>query len=159
MGSFREIEARFNKYLSQPEENTEDAREYQKIFNKIHDVLSMRKERLAADNVLRAGGGPADRRFQQSAGRRCFRRSVPGHLYRMAAKTNGKNKGKMMDAMERETAPIPRKSLMESGVTVSSGSPSNQKGGRKGNSSSNPRGTIRATSIWKSAWWRCRPAN
>lgn len=25
MGSFREIEARFNKYLSQPEENTEDA--------------------------------------------------------------------------------------------------------------------------------------
>ena len=32
MGSFREIEARFNKYLSQPEESTEDAKEYQKIF-------------------------------------------------------------------------------------------------------------------------------
>lgn len=32
MGSFREIEARFNKYLSQPEESTEDAKEYQKNF-------------------------------------------------------------------------------------------------------------------------------
>lgn len=55
------------------------------------------------------------------------------------AKTNGKNKGKMMDAMEREIRTNTQKmSLMESGVTVSSGSPSNQKGGRKGNSSSNP---------------------
>ena len=34
MGSFREIEARFNKYLSQPEESTEDAKEYQKKFLK-----------------------------------------------------------------------------------------------------------------------------
>ena len=53
MGSFREIEARFNKYLSQPEESTEDAKEYQKIFEKLHETLSMRKEKLAADNVVR----------------------------------------------------------------------------------------------------------
>ena len=139
MGSFREIEARFNKYLSQPEENTEDAREYQKIFNKIHDVLSMRKERLAADNVLRQGvdlltaassnpldGGVSDALCQA--------------IYTAwQAKTNGKNKGKMMDAMEREIRTNTQKmSLMESGVTTSSGSASNQKGGKKGNSDSNP---------------------
>ena len=53
MGSFREIEARFNKYLSQPEESTEDAKEYQKIFEKLHETLSMRKEKLVADNVVR----------------------------------------------------------------------------------------------------------
>ncbi|MFR4416576.1 MAG: hypothetical protein ACLT8E_03815 [Akkermansia sp.] len=53
MGSFREIEARFNKYLSQPEESTEDAKEYQKIFEKLHETLSMRKEKLMADNVVR----------------------------------------------------------------------------------------------------------
>ena len=55
MGSFREIEARFNKYLSQPEESTEDAKEYQKIFEKLHETLSMRKEKLMADNVVRQG--------------------------------------------------------------------------------------------------------
>lgn len=55
------------------------------------------------------------------------------------AKTNGKNKGKMMDAMEREIRTNTQKmSLMESGVTTSSGSASNQKGGKKGNSDSNP---------------------
>ena len=139
MGSFREIEARFNKYLSQPEENTEDAREYQKIFNKIHDVLSMRKERLAADNVLRqvvdlltaASSNPLDGGVSDALCQAIYTA--------WQAKTNGKNKGKMMDAMEREIRTNTQKmSLMESGVTVSSGSPSNQKGGRKGNSSSNP---------------------
>ncbi len=139
MGSFREIEARFNKYLSQPEEDTEDAREYQKIFNKIHDVLSMRKERLAADNVLRqvvdlltaASSNPLDGGVSDALCQAIYTA--------WQAKTNGKNKGKMMDAMEREIRTNTQKmSLMESGVTVSSGSPSNQKGGRKGNSSSNP---------------------
>lgn len=139
MGSFREIEARFNKYLSQPEENTEDAREYQKIFNKIHDVLSMHKERLAADNVLRqvvdlltaASSNPLDGGVSDALCQAIYTA--------WQAKTNGKNKGKMMDAMEREIRTNTQKmSLMESGVTVSSGSPSNQKGGRKGNSSSNP---------------------
>lgn len=139
MGSFREIEARFNKYLSQPEENTEDAREYQKIFNKIHEVLSMRKERLAADNVLRqvvdlltaASSNPLDGGVSDALCQAIYTA--------WQAKTNGKNKGKMMDAMEREIRTnTQRMSLMESGVTVSSGSPSNQKGGKKGNSSSNP---------------------
>ena len=139
MGSFREIEARFNKYLSQPEENTEDAREYQKIFNKIHDVLSMRKERLAADNVLRqvvdlltaASSNPLDGGVSDALCQAIYTA--------WQAKTNGKNKGKMMDAMEREIRTNTQKmSLMESGVTTSSGSASNQKGGRKGNSSSNP---------------------
>lgn len=139
MGSFREIEARFNKYLSQPEENTEDAREYQKIFNKIHDVLSMRKERLAADNVLRqvvdlltaASSNPLDSGVSDALCQAIYTA--------WQAKTNGKNKGKMMDAMEREIRTNTQKmSLMESGVTTSSGSASNQKGGKKGNSDSNP---------------------
>ena len=139
MGSFREIEARFNKYLSQPEENTEDAREYQKVFNKIHEVLSMRKERLAADNVLRqvvdlltaASSNPLDGGVSDALCQAIYTA--------WQAKTNGKNKGKMMDAMEREIRTNTQKmSLMESGVTTSSGSASNQKGGRKGNSSSNP---------------------
>ena len=139
MGSFREIEARFNKYLSQPEENTEDAREYQKVFNKIHEVLSMRKERLAADNVLRqvvdlltaASSNPLDGGVSDALWQAIYTA--------WQAKTNGKNKGKMMDAMEREIRTNTQKmSLMESGVTTSSGSASNQKGGRKGNSSSNP---------------------
>jgi len=139
MGSFREIEARFNKYLSQPEENTEDAREYQKIFNKIHDVLSMRKERLAADNVLRQGGD-----LLTAASSNPLDGGVSDALCQAIytawqAKTNGKNKGKMMDAMEREIRTNTQKmSLMESGVTTSSGSASNQKGGKKGNSDSNP---------------------
>lgn len=139
MVSFREIEARFNKYLSQPEENTEDAREYQKIFNKIHDVLSMRKERLAADNVLRqvvdlltaASSNPLDGGVSDALCQAIYTA--------WQAKTNGKNKGKMMDAMEREIRTNTQKmSLMESGVTTSSGSASNQKGGKKGNSDSNP---------------------
>ena len=139
MGSFREIEARFNKYLSQPEENTEDAREYQKIFNKIHDVLSMRKERLAADNVLRqvvdlltaASSNPLDGGVSDALCQAIYTA--------WQAKTNGKNKGKMMDAMEREIRTNTQKmSLMESGVTTSSGSASNQKGGKKGKSDSNP---------------------
>ena len=139
MGSFREIEARFNKYLSQPEENTEDAREYQKIFNKIHDVLSMRKERLAADNVLRqvvdlltaASSNPLDGGVSDALCQAIYTA--------WQAKTNGKNKGKMMDAMEREIRTNTQKmSLMESGVTTSSGSASNQKGGKKGNFDSNP---------------------
>ena len=139
MGSFREIEARFNKYLSQPEENTEDAREYQKVFNKIHEVLSMRKQRLAADNVLRqvvdlltaASSNPLDGGVSDALCQAIYTA--------WQAKTNGKNKGKMMDAMEREIRTNTQKmSLMESGVTTSSGSASNQKGGRKGNSSSNP---------------------
>ena len=139
MGSFREIEARFNKYLSQPEENTEDAREYQKIFNNIHDVLSMRKERLAADNVLRqvvdlltaASSNPLDGGVSDALCQAIYTA--------WQAKTNGKNKGKMMDAMEREIRTNTQKmSLMESGVTTSSGSASNQKGGKKGNSDSNP---------------------
>ena len=139
MGSFREIEARFNKYLSQPEENTEDAREYQKIFNKIHDVLSKRKERLAADNVLRqvvdlltaASSNPLDGGVSDALCQAIYTA--------WQAKTNGKNKGKMMDAMEREIRTNTQKmSLMESGVTTSSGSASNQKGGKKGNSDSNP---------------------
>lgn len=139
MGSFREIEARFNKYLSQPEDNTEDAREYQKIFNKIHDVLSMRKERLAADNVLRqvvdlltaASSNPLDGGVSDALCQAIYTA--------WQAKTNGKNKGKMMDAMEREIRTNTQKmSLMESGVTTSSGSASNQKGGKKGNSDSNP---------------------
>ena len=139
MGSFREIEARFNKYLSQPEENTEDAREYQKIFNKIHDVLSMRKERLAADNVLRqvvdlltaASSNPLDGGVSDALCQAIYTA--------WQAKTNGKNKGKMMDAMEREIRTNTQKmSLMESGVTTSSGSASNQKGGKTGNSDSNP---------------------
>ena len=139
MGSFREIEARFNKYLSQPEENTEDAREYQKIFNKIHDVLSMRKERLAADNVLRqvvdlltaASSNPLDGGVSDALCQAIYTA--------WQAKTNGKNKGKMMDAMEREIRTNTQKmSLMESGVTTSSGSASTQKGGKKGNSDSNP---------------------
>ena len=139
MGSFREIEARFNKYLSQPEENTEDAREYQKIFNKIHEVLSMRKERLAADNVLRqvvdlltaASSNPLDGGVSDALCQAIYTA--------WQAKTNGKNKGKMMDAMEREIRTNTQKmSLMESGVTTSSGSASNQKGGKKGNSDSNP---------------------
>jgi len=55
------------------------------------------------------------------------------------AKSNGKNKGKMLEAMEREIRSNAQKmSLMESGVTTSSGSPSNQKGGKKGTSANNP---------------------
>jgi vancomycin resistance protein YoaR len=90
MGSFREIEARFNKYLSQPEESTEDAKEYQKIFEKLHETLSMRKEKLAADNVVRQ---VVDRRFQQSAGRRRFRRSLPSHLHRVAGQEQWEKQG------------------------------------------------------------------
>ncbi len=53
MGSFREVEARFNKYLAQPEESEEEAQEYRKIFDKLHDVLSMRKDKLLSSYVFR----------------------------------------------------------------------------------------------------------
>lgn len=139
MGSFREIEARFNKYLSQPEESTEDAREYQKIFRKIHDVLSMRKERLAADNTMRqvvdlltaASSNPLDGGVSDALCQTVYTA--------WQAKTNGRNKGRMLEAVEREIRTNAQKmSLMESGVTASPASSSNQKGGKKGNSSSNP---------------------
>lgn len=139
MGSFREIEARFNKYLSQPEESTEDAREYQKIFRKIHDVLSMRRERLAADNTMRqvvdlltaASSNPLDGGVSDALCQTAYTA--------WQAKTNGRNKGRMLDAVEREIRTNAQKmSLMESGVTASPASSSNQKGGRKGNPASNP---------------------
>lgn len=139
MGSFREIEARFNKYLSQPEESTEDAREYQKIFRKIHDVLSMRRERLAADNTMRqvvdlltaASSNPLDGGVSDALCQTVYTA--------WQAKTNGRNKGRMLDAVEREIRTNAQKmSLMESGVTASPASSSNQKGGRKGNPASNP---------------------
>lgn len=139
MGSFREIEARFNKYLSQPEESTEDAREYQKIFRKIHDVLSMRRERLAADNTMRqvvdlltaASSNPLDGGVSDALCQTVYTA--------WQAKTNGRNKGRMLEAVEREIRTNAQKmSLMESGVTASPASSSNQKGGKKGNSSSNP---------------------
>lgn len=139
MGSFREIEARFNKYLSQPEESTEDAREYQKIFRKIHDVLSMRRERLAADNTMRqvvdlltaASSNPLDGGVSDALCQTVYTA--------WQAKTNGRNKGRMLETVEREIRTNAQKmSLMESGVTASPASSSNQKGGKKGNSSSNP---------------------
>lgn len=139
MGSFREIEARFNKYLSQPEESTEDAREYQKIFRKIHDVLSMRRERLAADNTMRqvvdlltaASSNPLDGGVSDALCQTVYTA--------WQAKTNGRNKGRMLEAVEREIRTNAQKmSLMESGVTASPASSSNQKGGRKGNPASNP---------------------
>lgn len=139
MGSFREIEARFNKYLSQPEESTEDAREYQKIFRKIHDVLSMRRERLVADNTMRqvvdlltaASSNPLDGGVSDALCQTVYTA--------WQAKTNGRNKGRMLDAVEREIRTNAQKmSLMESGVTASPASSSNQKGGRKGNPASNP---------------------
>lgn len=139
MGSFREIEARFNKYLSQPEESTEDAREYQKIFRKIHDVLSMRRERLAADNTMRqvvdlltaASSNPLDGGVSDALCQTVYTA--------WQAKTNGRNKDRMLEAVEREIRTNAQKmSLMESGVTASPASSSNQKGGKKGNSSSNP---------------------
>lgn len=139
MGSFREIEARFNKYLSQPEESTEDAREYQKIFRKIHDVLSMRRERLAADNTMRqvvdlltaASSNPLDGGVSDALCQTVYTA--------WQAKTNGRNKGRMLEAVEREIRTNAQKmSLMESGVTASPASSSNQKGGKKGSSSSNP---------------------
>ena len=139
MGSFREIEARFNKYLSQPEESTEDAKEYQKIFEKLHETLSMRKEKLMADNVVRqvvdlltaASSNPLDGGVSDALCQAIYTA--------WQAKSNGKNKGKMLEAMEREIRSNAQKmSLMESGVTTSSGSPSNQKGGKKGTSANNP---------------------
>lgn len=93
MGSFREIEARFNKYLSQPEESTEDAKEYQKIFEKLHETLSMRKEKLVADNVVRqvvdlltaASSNPLDGGVSDAL--------LPGHLHRVAGQEQWKKQG------------------------------------------------------------------
>ena len=102
MGSFREIEARFNKYLSQPEESTEDAKEYQKIFEKLHETLSMRKEKLVADNVVRqvvdlltaASSNPLDGGVSDALCQAIYTA--------WQARSNGKNKGKMLEAVERE---------------------------------------------------------
>ena len=77
MGSFREIEARFNKYLSQPEESTEDAKEYQKIFEKLHETLSMRKEKLVADGAGMGGEHEKTGRGLYPAAR-SFPRRAPG---------------------------------------------------------------------------------
>lgn len=93
MGSFREIEARFNKYLSQPEESTEDAKEYQKIFEKLHETLSMRKEKLVADNVVRqvvdlltaASSNPLDGGVSDALCQAIYTA--------WQARSNGKNKG------------------------------------------------------------------
>lgn len=133
LGSFREIEARFNKYLSQPEEDTRDAVEYQKIFNKLHDTLSMRKEKLASDNVMRqvvdlltaASSNPLDGGVSDALCQAIYTA--------WQAKTDGKNKGKMLQTMENEIRSNAQKlSLMESGVTTISGSPDGGKGGGKG---------------------------
>ena len=155
MGSFREIEARFNKYLSQPEESTEDAKEYQKIFEKLHETLSMRKEKLVADNVVRqvvdlltaASSNPLDGGVSDALCQAIYTA--------WQARSNGKNKGKMLEAVEREIRSNAQKmSLMESGVTAISGAPSGQKGGKKGTPSNHP-----ATNTWKSVWWRWKPAS
>ena len=139
MGSFREIEARFNKYLSQPEESTEDAKEYQKIFEKLHETLSMRTEKLVADNVVRqvvdlltaASSNPLDGGVSDALCQAIYTA--------WQARSNGKNKGKMLEAVEREIRSNAQKmSLMESGVTTISGAPSGQKGGKKGTSTNHP---------------------
>lgn len=139
MGSFREVEARFNKYLSQPEESTEDAKEYQKLFGRIHEALSMRKERLLADNVVRqvvdlltaASSNPLDGGVSDALCQAIYTA--------WQAKTNGRNKGKMLQSIENEIRSNAQKmSLMESGVTAISGNSSKQKGGKKGGASNNP---------------------
>lgn len=144
MGSFREIEARFNKYLSQPEESTEDAKEYQKIFAKLHETLSMRKDKLLADNALRqvvdlltaASSNPLDGGVSDALCQAIYSA--------WQAKSNGKNKGKMLEAMEREIRSNAQKmSIMESGVETGDGSSSKKKGGKQGNTNNlaknNPR--------------------
>ncbi|MFR4223625.1 MAG: hypothetical protein ACLT38_08290 [Akkermansia sp.] len=160
MGSFREIEARFNKYLSQPEESTEDAKEYQKIFEKLHETLSMRKEKLMADNVVRqvvdlltaASSNPLDGGVSDALCQAIYTA--------WQAKSNGKNKGKMLEAVEREIRSNAQKmSLMESGVTAISGAPSGQKGGKKGTPPIIRRKIIPVTNTWKSVWWRWKPAS
>lgn len=141
MGSFREIEARFNKYLSQPEESTKDALEYQKLFKRLHTVLSMRKENLLADNVVRqvvdllttASSNPLDGGVSDALCQAMYTA--------WQAKTNGQNKGKMLEAVEREIRTNTQKmSLMESGVTMETGSAggNNKKGGKAGSAKDNP---------------------
>lgn len=137
MGSFREIEARFNKYLAQPEETSEDAKEYEKIFTKLHDVLSMKKERITADNVLRqvvdlltkASTNPLDGGVSDALCQSIYTA--------WQANSNGRGKSKMATTLEKEIKMAHQKlSLMESGVdnstSASSGSSSQKASGDKG---------------------------
>ncbi|MDO4410857.1 MAG: hypothetical protein Q4C05_06220 [Akkermansia sp.] len=137
MGSFREIEARFNKYLAQPEETSEDAKEYEKIFTKLHDVLSMKKERITADNVLRqvvdlltkASTNPLDGGVSDALCQSIYTA--------WQANSNGRGKSKMATTLEKEIKMAHQKlSLMESGVDnsapASSGSNSQKASGDKG---------------------------
>lgn len=137
MGSFREIEARFNKYLAQPEETSEDAKEYEKIFTKLHDVLSMKKERITADNVLRqvvdlltkASTNPLDGGVSDALCQSIYTA--------WQANSNGRGKSKMATTLEKEIKMAHQKlSLMESGVdnsaSASSGSNSQKADGDKG---------------------------
>lgn len=137
MGSFREIEARFNKYLAQPEETSEDAKEYEKIFTKLHDVLSMKKERITADNVLRqvvdlltkASTNPLDGGVSDALCQSIYTA--------WQANSNGRGKSKMATTLEKEIKMAHQKlSLMESGVdnstSASSGSNSQKASGDKG---------------------------
>lgn len=120
----------------------------------------MRKEKLMADNVVRqvvdlltaASSNPLDGGVSDALCQAIYTA--------WQAKSNGKNKGKMLEAMEREIRSNAQKmSLMESGVTTSSGSPSNQKGGKRALLPIIRPRTTHATSTWKSAWWKWRPAS
>ncbi len=143
MGSFREIEARFNKYLAQPEESTEDAREYERIFKKLHDTLSMRKDKLLSSNVLRkvvdllteASLNPLDGGVSDALCQAIYTA--------WQAKSNGKDKTKAVLDLEKQIRLNTQKmSLMESGVPEDGKSGKSGKGGKGGNESvarDNPR--------------------
>lgn len=99
----------------------------------------MRKEKLAADNVVRqvvdlltaASSNPLDGGVSDALCQAIYTA--------WQARSNGKNKGKMLEAVEREIRSNAQKmSLMESGVTAISGAPSGQKGGKKGTPSNHP---------------------
>lgn len=137
MGSFREIEARFNKYLAQPEETSQDAKEYEKIFAKLHDVLSMKKERITSDNVLRqvvdlltkASTNPLDGGVSDALCQSIYTA--------WQANSNGHGKSKMASTLEKEIKTAHQKlSLMESGVD-NGASRSNSGSGQKASTSQN----------------------
>ncbi len=140
MGSFREVEARFNKYLAQPEESEEEAQEYRKIFDKLHDVLSMRKDKLLSSNVLRrvvdllteASVNPLDGGVSDALCQAIYTA--------WQAKTNGKDKEKAVHDLERRIKNSTQQmSLMESGVPEDGKSGKNDKKGSSSVARDNPR--------------------
>ncbi len=141
MGSFREIEARFNKYLAQPEETSQDAKEYEKIFSKLHDVLSMKKERITSDNVLRqvvdlltkASTNPLDGGVSDALCQSIYTA--------WQANSNGRGKSKMATTLEKEIKMAHQKlSLMESGVE-NNGSPNSGGSSKKASNNKETKST------------------